>query len=200
MLNGQTNSVGQISKVLKFADRSKLIVTLEGLQHLQAHPEITTERLSVAASKIQPKAVEENQLVTIDLESEYGKWGVTNLIKLDKTINPNDSALFQIRKGRKHPSHVVKGKGKETSLMTVCFQMNDDNTFILKTAFASSGHNPGKEPITPSIDPNIEGGRLERLTCLEEWCKYALVAEEGLEVFTSSWYQVLHDYGDVYHS
>ncbi|MEM1312160.1 MAG: hypothetical protein AAGF07_01715 [Patescibacteria group bacterium] len=187
--------------VLKFADGSDLNIYEDSWKHLQAHPEITIQLLAVATAKIKPNPHQtENQGATIDLISEYGMWGIGNLIELENPVEITEITQFQFRRGRVSPTHVSSGVGKPTSLITIYFKKEDsENSYELKTAYASIGKSPGKEPICPSINPHTDVGKLERLKALESWSRYALIADPELPVFESSWGEMLLKYDNVYH-
>ncbi|MEM1311876.1 MAG: hypothetical protein AAGF07_00220 [Patescibacteria group bacterium] len=179
---------------IKFADGSDL--SIGEFTHSE---EVTLPILIVAACRVKPHPYLLNQHVTLDLISQHGEWGKSNIIRLEEKVNIDDKILFQIRPGQKHPSHVSKKEPERTSLIYLEFDKINDSSYELRAAYPRSKYDPGEEPISPHIDPFCEEGRVERDLCLEKWCNYAYPYNSEVDSFTSSWKEVINEYGDEYH-
>ena len=183
-----------------FSDNSKLILAEEAIEHLAAHPEITAELLTAAASKVSPELSLENQSVLVDLP-EFGLWGKSGLVKTDK-ISPKDTILFGFRINRSAPSRVIQAELTPTSKLTLVFRSTKTpSVYDLLKAYAAL-ESALSEPISLGIDPTTEEGQQEREMCLEYWTRHALAIDSAnlvSKTFQSTWEEVILKYGSIYH-
>jgi len=164
------------------------------LEHLQAHPEVTPEILEAAVSQLVPPPSQEVSM--IDLIQPFGLWGKSGLVKVPEVT------LFAFRKGRIAPSPVIQHPGVLASKLAVVTKPTEGGGFLLVSCWCTDGAPAKPEPITPMVDPRTEKGLLLRQEFLQFWRVNALALGvspiEG-EPFTSTWDEVITQWGDVYH-
>lgn len=164
------------------------------LEHLQAHPEVIPEILEAAVSQLIPPPSQGVSM--IDLNVEFGLWGKSGLVQVPEVT------LFAFRKGRIAPSPVIQHPGVPASKLAVVTKPKEDGGFLLISCWCTDGAPAKPEPITPMVDPRTQEGLALRQEYLEFWKVHALalgVAPIEGEPFTSTWDEVITQWGDVYH-
>jgi hypothetical protein len=179
--------------LLTLANNQKLEITDYTWDHLQAHPEVTLELLTVAASRLTPPDHQASSCV--DLYDKFGCWGFSGLVKVES------ANLFAFRAGRSTPSSVTHLPSNKSSFLSMVTKPCGENTYRLYTAYCSSKIKACPEPLDGRIDPKTEDGQKLRLESLEFWSEHALSLDctpiDG-ELFESTWEEVITKYENIY--
>ena len=161
---------------------NRINITETTRNHLKTHPEAAT-MLEEATSRI--TLPDSSFLLTsVDFNRVIGQSACVE-------VDPDDTILFAVRKGRHLPSHVTKRQEKvDTRFFTVIAYKNRRNgIWTLISCF--NGPSVYREPHDRHFIDKHDGR--EFAEALEFWTTHALVWEEEImdEPFTSSWDEVL---------
>lgn len=166
-------------------DGAVLYLLHRSIRHMDAHSDVTFNLLRAAFQQISLPDDSKRVKAEIDFHRVIGR---TSKVMTDP-VEPDESAVFAYRRGRRYPSRVVIGVPKPaTSLLVMPAErdrLRGETAWVLETAYLGSD-----APLEPLSSRVLREEPEAQAKVVQFWCRHALIYDPGEYVtptFSSSW-------------